>query len=126
MKREYAKPLFYAETYVFNSSIAKCDIDIDTTKPITIKPGDNLCSGGNDGHKYGGQNGKKGTIIDETKGATVTLFNDGTDKDACQYDWDGRKNVVAQTGESFASSFYGNEANEEKHAPGYMGAAFLS
>ena len=30
MKRNYVKPVFVAECYSFNSSIAKCQIDIDT------------------------------------------------------------------------------------------------
>ena len=32
MKRSYERPVFYAEAYIFSSSIAKCDIDVDTTQ----------------------------------------------------------------------------------------------
>lgn len=87
----------------------------------------NLCNHGEDGHVFGGQNGKKGSITDclEDHRNEVTLFNDG-DATGCEYDWDGRKNIVAQTGDNFAVSFYGNNANEDNHAPAYNGQVFMS
>ena len=128
MKREYVKPMFYAEEYVFNSSIAKCDIDVDTTPPLMIIKGQTkLCKVNDEGHVWGGQNGKKGSIIEECHEDRnpITLFNDG-DALACQYDWDGRKNIVAQTGDSFSDSFFGNGANPDNHAPAYNGQVFMS
>lgn len=133
MKREYVKPVFVVEEYEFSSSIAKCAIDIDTTEPLTLVCGEtNLCAkDGEDGHRYGAANGKgcnnKG-VLHELYGhkTPTTIFNDGA-ADACHYDWDGRKNQVAQANNAtFAAAFYGNEANQELHAPGYKGAAFLS
>lgn len=128
MKREYVKPVFCAEEYVFNSSIATCDIDIDTTEPLTIIRGKTkLCPVQDNGHTFGGSNGNKGsitTILDDHSNS-VTLFNDG-DNLACKYDWDGRVNIVAQTGTSFADSFFGNEASQGNHAPAYNGKTFMS
>ena len=134
MKTKYEKPLFIVENYTFSDSIAKCDIDIDTTEPLKIyrKIGDEgtntkLCGVMDEGHVWGGQNGKKGSIIDRLKETRnqITLFNDG-DSLGCQYDWDGRNNVVAQTGDSFAESFFGNDANPDNHAPAYNGQVFMS
>lgn len=127
MKKNYSKPFFFAEAYRFSSSIAKCDIDIDTTEPLTfIKTETNACSGG-DGHVYGGNNGSKGTIVTKCNGGNqITLFNDGIEKTACEFDWDGRKNIVAQTGDNFAVSMYGNDADVKKHAPSYGAQVFLS
>ncbi len=128
MKREYVKPVFCAEEYVFNSSIATCNIDIDTTGPLTIIRGETmLCSVQDNGHKFGGSNGTKGSItkvLGDTS-RSVTLFNDG-DNLGCKYDWDGRANIVAQTGKSFADSFFGNEASQGNHAPAYNGQTFMS
>lgn len=128
MKRKYVKPVFYAEEYVFSSSIATCDIDIDTTAPLTIiRKETRLCPVQDNGHCFGGSNGRKGSITVKLgdQSEAVTLFNDG-DSAGCKYDWDGRANIVAQTGDSFAESFFGNEANKENHAPGYNGQTFLS
>jgi len=125
--KKYESPMFFAETYRFSSSIAKCDIDIDTTAPLSIILGQtSMCDGGADGHVYGGQNQKKGSIVENGIAVSpATIFNDGASS-ACWYDWDGRTNKVAQTGDNFAASFYGNQANEAKHAPGYEGQTFLS
>ncbi len=127
MKKVYEKPVFVAEEYTFSDSIAKCDIDIDTTKPLTfIKKQTNACPVG-DGHVYGGNSGNKGTIVTECKGADkITLFNDGTDATGCEFDWDGRKNIVAQTGDNFAVSMYGNDASLGNHSPSYGTQVFLS
>lgn len=128
MKREYVKPVFCAEEYVFNSSIATCDIDIDTTEPLTITRGETtLCPVQDGGHRFGGANGSKGSItaVLGDKSDSVTLFNDG-DSPGCKYDWDGRANIVAQTNTSFADSFFGTESNQENHAPGYNGQTFMS
>lgn len=128
MKRKYEKPVLYAEGYVFSSSIAACDIDIDITAPLTIVKGvTKLCPVDDNGHVFGGQNGKKGSIIQKLHEdrEKVTLFNDG-DATGCEYDWDGRTNIVAQTGDSFAASFFGNEANPQNHAPAYDGQVFMS
>lgn len=77
-----------------------------------------------DGHVYGQT--KQATIISECNGGDViTLFNDG-EKTGCQFDWDGRTNIVAQTGDSFAKSIYGTESDPKKHAPAYNGQVFLS
>lgn len=125
MKRSYERPVFYAEAYIFSSSIAKCDIDVDTTAPLTFKVGEtNACANG-DGHVYGGQNSKKGAIRENGGADVITLFNDGA-ATACQYDWDGRTNIVAQTEKNFAESMYGNDANVGNHAPAYNGSTFLS
>ena len=129
MKREYVKPMFYAEEYVVADSIAACDFT-NVNEPLTINFGDNVCSGGNDGHRWGGQNGSKGNIKG-TQGSSLTLFNDGMDNDACQYDWGGPSNnvVTGPYGEEygdFANAFYGNSSSEGQHAPGYMGEAFFS
>lgn len=121
MKRNYVKPVFVAECYSFSSSIAKCGWSVND--PLTVNKGDNLCKGGNDGHVYKGQNGKKGLLQDAPD--TITLFNDGS-ASACQYDWNGETNIVSQTGADFASSFYGNEADWGSHAPGYKGLVFYS
>ena len=133
MKRCYSKPLFFAETYFLNDSISKCAYEVNDNQPISINKGDNLCSNGSDGHCYGGQNGKKGEIINISGGATVTLFNDGANSSACQYDWSGNPNIVYgyKDGEykdlgTFAMAFYGNDSNEDNHSPGYQGAAFFS
>lgn len=133
MKKEYVKPFFVAEEYEFSSSIAKCDLDIDTTGPLTIVCGEtNMCSNGTDGHVYGGATGNgcqnKGILHDKYGHVNnTTIFNDGADNDGCHYDWDGRKNEVFQAGNAdFANSFYGNSATESNHAPGYEGQAFLS
>lgn len=135
MKRKYEKPVFYAEGYVFSSSIAACDIDIDITAPLTIERGvTKLCPVDDNGHFFGGKKinkhgkrGYKGSISEEIgdKRDFVTLFNDG-DATGCEYDWDGRANIVAQTGDSFAASFFGNEANPGNHAPAYNGQVFMS
>lgn len=126
--KKYESPVFFAETYRFSSSIAKCDIDADTTAPLTIVLGQtNMCNGGTDGHVYGGHNMKQGSIVENGIAVSpATIFNDGTSNSGCWYDWDGITNKVAQTGDNFAASFYGNQANEGKHSPGYQGQSFLS
>ena len=125
---KYEKPIFIVESYTFSDSIAKCDIDIDTTGPLTIIKGETkLCPVDDNGHVWGSQNGKKGSIIEkchETK-TEITLFNDG-DSTGCEYDWNGRTNIIAQTGDSFANSFFGNGANPDNHAPAYNGQVFMS
>lgn len=124
MKRNYSKPLFFAEEYTFSSSIAKCDIDIDTTGPLTFIKGETNACKSSDGHVYGQT--PQATIIKKCNGGNViTLFNDG-EKTECQFDWDGRRNIVAQTGDSFAMSIYGNESDPKKHTPAYDGQVFLS
>lgn len=140
MKRVYEKPMFYAEAYTFNESIAKCDIDIDTTPPLDLVCGTtNMCTGKinddtdnakEDGHTFGGHKGPgvcggAGTIHTELGhkcGTAATIFNG----DGCTYDWDGRTNIVAQTGDNFAESFYGTDSDVKNHAPGYNGKTFLS
>ena len=129
MKREYVKPVFYAEEYVVTNSIAACEFT-DVNEPLTINYGDNVCGHGIDGHVWGGQNGKSGTIGNVNNGV-LTLFNDGADKDACLYDWGGPNNnvVTGPDGESygsFAQAFYGNSADVGNHSPGYMGQSFFS
>lgn len=136
--KKYVKPVFIAESYMFADSIAACGIDIDTTKPLVIKlQQTNLCSNGNDGHVYGGSNGNKGEIAKLGRSHPIspaTIFNDAdktwnndeTNPDGCTYDWDGRTNIVAQTQKNFAESFYGNNSNEDKHSPGYVGQSLLS
>lgn len=114
MKREYVKPVYIAESYMFNESIATCDISYDS-EPLTVTKGMNLCSHGRDGHVAGGQSGNKGTIKDYP----TTIFNDGPTNNGCIFDWDGK-------GSSFANAFYGNSANEAKHAPAYDGKVFFS
>lgn len=130
-KQKYTKPLFIIEQYAYNESIAACGFH-DVNEPLTIEFGDNLCSDGTDGHKWGGQNGKKGLITEKNPSLeTLTLFNDGSLNDSCQYDWGGPSNniVTGPGGESygtFANAFYGNSASENIHAPGYMGETFFS
>lgn len=134
MKRSYSRPVFYAEEYTFSSSIAKCDLDIDTTDPLTfVVKETNVCLKPNgdgtytsDGHVYGGNNGDKGAVREAGGADVITVFNDGISENACQYDWDGRKNIVAQTGQNFQRSFVGTNADFKNHAPGYEGLVFLS
>ena len=126
MKRKYVKPVFCAEEYVFNASIAKCDIDVDTTSPLEVIRNETvLCvSGGSpdNGHKFG----DKGIVGKNDSSQVITIFNDGVGNDGCKYDWDGRTNIVAQTGENFAQSFFGNNASPSQHTPGYNGSVFMS
>lgn len=131
MRREYESPVLYAEKYVFSESIAKCAHSVDPNEPETIAYGDNVCGGGMDGHCFGGQNEKSGQIHikDGISSGSITLFNDGTAENGCQYDWDYVNNVVYLNGDSrgsFAEAFYGNSANENQHAPGYQASAFFS
>lgn len=131
MRKEYESPVLYAEKYVFSESIAKCAHSVDPNEPVTINYGDNVCGGGNDGHRFGGQNGKSGKIyeIDKISNGSVTLFNDGTAESGCQYDWDYVNNkIYLSDGKaySFADAFYGNSANEDKHSAGHNAAAFFS
>ena len=131
MRREYVSPVLYAEEFVFSESIAKCAHSVDPNEPETIEFGMNVCGGGLDGHCFGGQNGKSGNICTEDKiSRAITLFNDGAKENGCEYDWDYVNNVVYNSAGdskgSFAAAFYGNESNQDKHAPGYIGAAFFS
>ena len=127
MKKVYESPVFLAEAYSFSSSIASCGYSAN--EPIYVKVGDRLCSQIHNGHKYGGQNGNQGNLV--ANGImTVTLFNDGSGANPCQFDWSNNPNkVTGPDGTSFgtfADAFYGNESNPDKHAPGYNGAAFFS
>lgn len=122
MKKVYESPVFLAEAYSFSSSIASCDYSTGPNTPVTIRLGDNLCSVGDQGHKYS----TNSLAYQQFQLQEATIFNDGTDNSACYFDWAGKGKPVAQTGKSFAQTFYGNSANEDKHAPGYKGAAFFS
>lgn len=129
MKSQYMKPFFYAESYAVSDSIAKCNIDIDTTPALTVTDTTKLCTVQDEGHTIGGKNGQKGSIVDflaqYNLQLPITIFNDG-DGGACMIDWDGRRNYVYQTGDNFARTFFGNNATPAGHAPGYDGASFLS
>lgn len=122
MKKVYESPVFLAEAYSFSSSIASCDYSTDPNTPVPIKLGDNLCIVGDKGHKYS----EKSLAYQKFHLSEATIFNDGTDNSACIFDWAGKGKPVAQTGQSFAQTFYGNNASEGNHAPGYNGAAFFS
>ena len=135
MRRSYSRPVFYAEAYTVSDSIAACDYKVEETTVLEIEKGDNMCSNSHNGHKYGGQKGNSGNIVGFGGGNNITLFNDGAGTSGCQYDWGGRQNNVVygydQNGNyismgTFAAAFYGTEATEKQHAPGYMGAAFFS
>lgn len=118
MKKTYVKPVFYAEKYTVSSSIAACEYHTDPNEPLMITYGQKLCAVGDNGHTAG-----EGILADQRIYPT-TVFNDGTDKDGCIYDWDGM--TVAQTGESFGKSFYGAKANNDNHVPAYNGAVMFS
>lgn len=125
MKREYAKPLFYAEKYMVASSIASCDYHVgdSDTEPLTIKAGEGMCPVGDSGHEAGK---KKANIPVENY--PLTLFNDGIEGTECQYDWSGG-NVTGPDGVSygdFGKAFYGATASNDNHRPGYGGRAFFS
>lgn len=137
MRRNYSKPLFFAEEYTFSSSIAKCGINIDTTPPIVaVKRETILCVQkkndgsyqSDNGHPYGGNKGDRGLVANMDPDPSITIFNDGdsTNSPNCEYDWDGRTNIVRQTGANFAQSFLGTNSDEKNHTPGYNGMAFLS
>ena len=135
MRKNYSKPLFFAETYTASDSIAVCDYKVEDTTVLEITKGDCMCEKNHNGHKYGGQQGSSGAIVPYGGGEVITLFNDGQGITGCQYDWGGRQNNEVkgynQQGEyismgTFAAAFYGNEATEGQHAPGYKGAAFFS
>lgn len=135
MRKNYSKPLFFAETYTASDSIAVCDYKVEDTTVLTIIKGDCMCDKKHKGHQYGGQHGSSGAIVSNGGGDVITLFNDGEGTQGCQYDWGGRQNNEVkgynQQGDyismgTFAAAFYGNEANEEQHAPGYKGEAFFS
>lgn len=117
MKRTYIKPVFYAEQHAVSNSIAACEFQTDPNTPLTIVEGQNLCAVGDKGHTAG--SGSLPASVFPT-----TVFNDGTDKNGCIYDWDGT--TVAQTGESFGKSFYGAKAGNMNHVPAYNGAAMFS
>lgn len=142
--KKYVKPVFYAESYMFSDSIAKCDTSLDPSKAMVINVGDNLCTA-QDGGDVIGKN--KNALV---KNFPVTVFNDGTNiwqnktlytKDdpdyvaiGCDYDWNMPKEDMVYTSDSnpqkldiFSQTFYGNGAsNSNEHRPGYKNAPFFS
>lgn len=137
MKRTYTKPLFYVEAYTFNESVATnpdCGMPIDEIKePLEVIGGKNgtmLCPApGDSGHRwYPDAKGNVPTITTKCgeKDNVITLFNDGNKTGGCEYDYDARKNVIAQTGDNFANSLFGNNANQDQHAPAWNGLIFRS
>ena len=70
MKKFYESPVFVAEAYAVSNSIAKCDIDIDTTAPLTIEKGKTiLCPVRDGGHKFS----EKGTIYEKKLGVSMLM-----------------------------------------------------
>lgn len=124
MKREYVKPMFYAEEYVVADSIAACGHS--QNDPITMVYGETACVHGDGGHKWDGNGTLKGY-----NGFAITLFNDGTEGTACEYDWGGPSNnvVTGPDGKvygTYSGAFFGNESTAGIHAPGYQGQSFFS
>lgn len=116
MKREYVKPVYIAESYMFTESIAACDISVGSpeTNPITVNKGDSMCPVGDSGHIAG-----KGYLGTEGyQQYPVTIFNDGP-QDGCSFDWNGDR-------KEFGQAFYGANPSEKKHIPAHNGSVFFS
>lgn len=146
MKRNYERPMFYAETYTFNESVAanpSCGIDIDTIKsPLSVgaagydssdrhdPKGTMLCPApGDGGHRWEPtKNNTSATIVTKCHDTrpVITLFNDGDLAGGCEYDYDARKNIIAQTGDNFANSLFANNAGQAQHSPAWNGLTFRS
>lgn len=131
MKREYVKPIFYAEEYKFNENFATdCTVHVDPNEPLTFDVGDNVCAG-DGGHRFC----DKGLILKDQdyKGVTsVTLFNDGSGYDGgCLFDWAGIGTKVVgpdgvKTYGAFQQAFFGDEADNPNHAPAFKGKPMFS
>lgn len=141
MKREYVKPVFVAESYSFNDTIAQCEYHVDPNKPIEIGLDTPLCKVKDGGHSLGGVHDYEGNIAKNYFGATdkehpipegtiITLFNDGSEKNACLFDWAGPKaQIIDAAGNEygqFAQAIFGNKAGEGNHAPAYEGGFMFS
>ena len=133
MRRKYESPVFVAEEYTFNDTIAKtCDFKVDNNTVLQIDTDTSLCSIGDKGHNLGGQQDTSGKIVKVDfgghlpPGATIYLFNN---HEECDYKWAGPGTNVTRDGYnfgSFADAMFGNSATDSGHAPAYEMEIFFS
>lgn len=133
MRRKYESPVFVAEEYTFNDTIAKtCEYKVDNNTVLEIGADTSLCSKGDKGHSLGGQQETSGKIVEVDfsgslpREATIYLFNN---HEGCVYKWAGPGTSVTKGDYdygSFANAMFGNSATDSGHSPAYEQEIFFS
>lgn len=135
MKREYVKPIFYAEEYKFNENFATdCQKHVDPNEPLYFTVGDAVCyrldkGQADSGHHFEAGNGKSDILKKhpEITNGTVSLFNG----ENCQFDWAGPGSHVycdntAHDHGLFQYAFCGDNADNSNHVPAFKGIPMFS